>query len=151
MVKSSGEFNEISHKNQKLCRNLSGEERERVAQTLQSISASYYRDKEINSICNDPLKLARYKDGDLQSAIPSATLSVAKSQFKSKDDFEIDAILDLFACFEKNLLSSLSFPLKFEIIKDEYMDVLKCSKRSSFDRTLYLDATGSLIEKSIFY
>lgn len=116
------------------------------------MSCSFYRSQEINRICGDPDKLAKFeKHHDFQTAIPVCTLKVAKAEGKSCDDFVKDSILDLMACYEKGLLSSLSFPLKFEVIKEEHLDILKSRKNNSFDGILYLDATGSLMEKSNFF
>lgn len=143
-IRSCGEFNATSHGTQKLCRNLSGEERKRVAEKLKSTSSSYYRSQEINNICKNPEKVMKLQYGDLQEAKSVEVLRKVRSESNSSDDFSKDVFEDLMICFEKKLITTLSLPLKIEIICDDYLQILKKKEAT----TLYFDATGTLMEKS---
>lgn len=144
-VWSLGEFNDHSHKHQKLCRNLSGEERKKVSEKLQSQSSSVYRSKMTNDICGNPEKLAKFlENGNLQEAKSSQVFRKTKSEYKSVGDFASDVFQDLVLCYSKKLITSLSLPLKIEIINERYMEVLRKNQK----KTLYFDATGSLMYKS---
>lgn len=141
---STGNYNSVSHSNQKLCRNLSKKERERVADMLQKQSCSAYWRKEVNKICDDPVKRLKMQQGDLQSAFPLETLRKAKSEAKTNEDFAKDPIEDLQICFEKKLITSFSLPLNFQVISEQYLNILKDVKPDY----IYFDATGSLMYKS---
>lgn len=144
IVTSAGEFQEKSHATQKLCRDLSGEQRKKVAEKLEAISASLYRSREINSVVKDESKFEKLKYGDIQTIKPLTTLRVAKSDSKSAIDFDKDPVQDLMKCLDKSLVSSVSFPLKIEVIKADFLVLLSAQKNT----TLYFDATGSLMSKS---
>ena len=86
-VFSSSKFNRKSHAFQKLCRNLSGSERIRVAKILESKSSSYFRSTQVNQIFDNSQKAKKFESGHIQSAKSLEVLIEAKSDFKLSEDF----------------------------------------------------------------
>ena len=153
VVKSKGSESEL-HENFKIktARHLNRLDRLQEMENIGNSSPTMVKLMKINEMKADKAKMKRYVLGDLgevRSVEAFKKLQQEKASFK---DYHEDDFLDLI-CIQKsddiysNSIISISSPFEILIVRKEAIELYK---KQGFP-TIYFDATGTVVRKSIYY